>query len=306
MRVHTGVDHGDRHLLERRKREPGLVEAALRQIPLAGDERIGRGESEPPRPQRLDVADAFDPGERRARREIDDESRNRAEELGARSGSALDGRRDPLGIRAALQADRDTAGVGGGGQRERRSDHGNEKKDRGASCAYPTTARTAVTPSAYPPVAGRRARYSPGWRTSARKAPAESTVLLATRLHVEPARRSMKTAAPARRGRTVPVSVFGSTESREQLHARSHLDQDRRRRRRPRLRSGTAAFVPVSRRARRLRSSPAGRARPPSSAIRRGTRRSSAGAGSGRSRSAAAAIRRRRSRAADRVGERRW
>ena len=215
VRVDAGVDYGDRDLLESRKGEPRLVEAALRQVPLAGDERIGRGESKATRPQRLDVADAFDPGERRAL----PGDRPRERESGRRSSG-----RDPVLRSMAV------ATLGHPRRAASRPRHGRHRRRRAtrapfrprqrgegpaASCPYPTTARTAVTPSAYPPVAGRRARYSPGWRTSVRNAPAESTVLLATRLHVEPARRSMKTAAPESRGRTVPASVFGSTESRD-------------------------------------------------------------------------------------------
>jgi hypothetical protein len=56
--VDSGVDDSHRDRLERRERDPRLVEAAVREVPLLRHEWVGRRECEMARDERLHVADA--------------------------------------------------------------------------------------------------------------------------------------------------------------------------------------------------------------------------------------------------------
>ena len=89
-RVDARVDDRDRHLLEFGERHPRLVEPALGEIPLSGNERVGRGIREMSGDDRLDVAHPRHASERERVRAGDDERRDRRKVPRSSSRSSFD------------------------------------------------------------------------------------------------------------------------------------------------------------------------------------------------------------------------
>ena len=154
LEIGPGVDDRDRDRLERRVRDPGLVEVALGHVPLAWHEGIGRNEREVARAQRLDVADAANvPRATGCRRE----PRRRARGIGARSRTTRAPRlasasRDGRPARSRLEPDRDAPR-----RRERRGAPGQRRRprasdcdERGAAARRQSTATSGETPSTKP------------------------------------------------------------------------------------------------------------------------------------------------------------
>jgi hypothetical protein len=154
-RVNAGIDHGDGDRFERRKGQPRLVEAALRQVPLLRDERVRRREGELAPDERLDVPNAADASQGPTCRKLDEERGNRSEALRPTAGPLLDRFDDRSPIGTSLEADCDAGRIRTGGSREperRCRDDGEHEAD------HPVTSSVGDTPAARPSVAEMRAR----------------------------------------------------------------------------------------------------------------------------------------------------
>ena len=153
-RIDTRVDDGHWDGLERRKREPRAVEAAVAEIPLLRNERIARREGEVARDERLDVSDSADSAQRRPGREVREQHRNRPQALRLRTRPPLDCSGNTTSIGSLGDPDCDTSRVGP--SREGKPSAHDQQYEGDAS--HPETWSTGDVPAAKLVVAETRAR----------------------------------------------------------------------------------------------------------------------------------------------------